>query len=115
MKKIKLVITETQQEKILNHFINENDYSLIVNTLVNDLNKNYVKNKATVRSNEDYKIDDIIMVKADNSVASPNSLLNYLHHKYHDICSKEFIKQVISDWFNGTIKNGILTKNIPIK
>jgi hypothetical protein len=112
---MKLIINERQNDYLIKNLIKENDYTYIIEILLDELNKNYKKNSAVVKGDFDYYNSDVILVKFDNTVTTPKKLLGYLYLKYGNICSKEFIKQVISDWFYNKINNGVLSKNIPLK
>lgn len=110
----KLIITESQYTK-LKKVLSEGLYHIMVEKIVEDLNKNYKKVTAVVNNNRDYVEESRFEVKADKSVISANDLLEYFKFKYHDNCGEEFLKQVIDDWYHDRIKDGLLSKNITLK
>ena len=110
----KLIITETQY-KTLKNLLSEGDYHIVLNKVVEDLNKNYKKVTAVVNNNRDYVEESRFEVKADESVISAKGLLEYFKFKYHESCGEEFLKQVIDDWYHDRIKDGLLSKNITLK
>lgn len=115
MKIKKLIITESQYNRIIKSFINESDYHVILDNVIDDLNKNYESVTAVIKDYHDYNEESRIKVKVDNSVISPKDLLEYFKYKYHGVCGENFLKQVIDDWYHGRVKNGMLSKNITLK
>lgn len=110
----KIIITESQYNKLLS-FINESDFHIILNNVLDDLNTNYKPVKAVVKNYHDYNEEPRIKVMVDDSVISDLDLLNYMKYKYHALCGENFLKQVIDDWYHGRIKDGMLSKNITLK
>jgi hypothetical protein len=111
----KLIITESQYTKLLENILLETDYDHVVETIVKDLNNNYEKSTAVVAGFRDYHEEPMFKVKVSDSLISAKDLLEYFEDKYSELCSKEFLKQVIEDWTFGRIKGGMLSKNIPIR
>jgi hypothetical protein len=111
----KLVINENQYNKLSKMLISEGDYTLILNDIRNNLDRNYKKVSAVVKNTIDYNNKAMIEVVVDGSLITPKQLLNYLIEKYGDFCGEPFLKQVISDWFNNSFNDGLLSKNIKIK
>lgn len=108
----KLIITETQYNKILNR-INENNYhSKLVEKLVNDLNNNYEPMLGIVREEGEYFEKPMIKNKVDNESITPKDLYEYFRSKYK--LGEAFTQQVIKDWMFGNIKDNMLSKNVPI-
>lgn len=111
----KLIITETQY-KVLKNLLSEGDYHIVLDKVVEDLNKNYKKVTAVINNNNrDYIEEPRFEVKVDKSVISAKELLEYFKFKYHESCGEEFLKQVIDDWYHNRIKDGLLSKNITLK
>ena len=113
--KRKLIVTESQYNRLLKPTLNESDFHIILDDVLEDLNKNYESVTAVVRDYHDYNEQSKIKVKVDGSVISPKDLLEYLKYKYHGVCGENFLKQVIDDWYHDRIKNGMLSKNITLK
>lgn len=111
----KLIITESQYNRLFKKSLNESDYDIILDRVLSDLNKNYEKVSAVVKGYHDYNEKPMIKVKVDGSVITPRALLEYLKYSYHSVCSSEFLRQVINDWYNDNIVDGNLSKNTPIK
>ncbi len=108
----KLIITEGQLKMLTNILSEDTDHSIIVRAIEEDLKKNYRKAVETYRDGNEYKKRRVFEIVFDGNLISPEDLLKYFNLKYN--YGSEFIKQVISDWANGSIKNGMLSKNIDI-
>jgi hypothetical protein len=76
------------------------------------LDKNYSPEVMTQRQGGEYFEKPSFRIKADGSMTTGKNLLRYLSMKYGDMVNDDFIKQVIKDWSDGSIKDGYLTKNI---
>lgn len=111
----KIIITESQYNSLLTSLINEGDFHVILNRVVEDLDTNYESVTAIVKDYHDYKEEPRFKVKADNSIATASAILDYFKYKYHGVCGEGFLKQVIDDWYHGRIKDGVLSKNITLK
>jgi hypothetical protein len=109
---VKLIITESQYKKILNHINENNLHQKLVEKLVQDLNMNYEPMLGVVRENGEYKEEPMIKIKVDGEGITPRELFEYFKKKYK--LGDSFIQQVIQDWMFGNIKNNQLTKNVPI-
>lgn len=108
----KLIITESQYNKILN-FINENNFhEKLVEMMVSDLDMNYEPMLGVMREEGEYFEEPMVRIKVDKSEISPKELFEYFKKKYK--LGDDFTKQVIQDWMFGNIKNNMLTKNVPI-
>lgn len=110
----KLIITESQYNRIFKNMINEGDYEIILDRVLSDLNKNYEKVNAVVKDYHDYRETPMIKVKVDGAVITPKNLLEYLKYSYHGVCGEEFLKQVVDDWYYDKIKDGNLSKNVSL-
>ncbi len=109
---VKLIITENQYKKILNH-LNENGiHQKLVAELVADLNMNYEPMLGVVRENGEYTEEPMIKIKVDEEGITPRELFEYFKKKYK--LGDSFIQQVIQDWMFKNIKDNQLTKNVPI-
>jgi len=111
----KIIITESQYNALLGKLINEGDFHVILNKVVEDLGINYEPVTAVVKDYHDYKEEPRFKVKADDSITTAKNILDYFKYKYHGVCGENFLKQVIDDWYHGRIKDGVLSKNITLK
>ena len=109
MKK-KLIITEKQYERIKNMLSESNDYQIIVNSIVEDLNNNYVRAVETYLDGNEYKKRKVFEVVVDERIITPEELLEYFKDKYK--LGENFLKQVITDWCDYKIVDGALSKNV---
>ena len=108
----KLIITESQYNKLLN-FINESNFhEKLVEMMVSDLDMNYEPMLGIMREEGEYFEEPMVRIKVDKSEISPKELFEYFKKKYK--LGDDFTKQVIQDWMFGNIKNNMLTKNVPI-
>jgi hypothetical protein len=112
MKK-KLIITENQRKMLSNLLSEDTNHSNVVRTIEEDLNKNYRKAVETYRDGNEYKKKKVFEIIVDGNLISGEDLLKYFKLKYNH--GSKFIQQVINDWVNGKIKNGMLSKNIGLK
>lgn len=112
--KRKLIITESQLRTITKLLSESTDHSIIVKTIENDLNKNYRKAIETYRDGNEYKQRKVFEIIIDGQLISPGNLLEYFKLKYPSY-GVGFLKQVIKDWCDGKINNGMLSKNIGVK
>jgi hypothetical protein len=109
---VKLIITENQYKKILNHINENNTHQKLVAELVSDLDMNYEPMLGVMRENGEYKEEPMIKIKVDEESITPRELFEYFKKKYN--LGDSFIQQVIQDWMFGNIKDNQLTKNVPI-
>jgi len=111
MKK-KLIISERQFDK-LNKFINEDShYGNMVGEIVDHLEMNYKKAIENYRDGNEYKTRKVFEIKADGDLISPKDLVTYIKSKFS--VGDSFVKQLIDDWCNNTIKDGKLSKNVEL-
>jgi hypothetical protein len=115
MKRKKLIITESQYNRVIKPLISESDYHVILDRVIEDLNKNYESVTAVIKDYHDYNEQPRIKVKVDDSIINAKDLLEYFKYKYHGVCGENFLKQVIDDWYHGRVKDGMLSKNITLK
>jgi hypothetical protein len=108
----KLIITESQYKKLINHINENNMHQNLVGKLVSDLNMNYEPMIGIMRENGEYFEKPMVKVKVDESEITPKELFEYFKKKYK--LGDEFTKQVIQDWMFGNIKDNMLSKNVPI-
>jgi hypothetical protein len=112
MKK-KIIITESQLERLKTNLKESSAHSNLVMTMKEDLDRNYQPVEKFVREGGEYFEKPMIEVKADGEVITPKALYEYLKYKYK--LGEEFTKQVIRDWMYGQISdNYMLTKNVPL-
>jgi hypothetical protein len=100
MKK-KLKITEGQMVRLRARLITENRFTTMVETMVTDLNANYVPSQNYVNEGGEFRDEPMIQVKLSEELITPKALYEYMLYKYK--MSKPFTQQVIRDWFDGKI------------
>lgn len=101
MKK-KVIITESQLKTIVKR-LNENEQAtMIVKAIADDLLMNYEPALATVNDGLEYNHKAIITKKVDGDKLSASALFDYLTTKYPKV-TDEFIQQIITDWYNGVL------------
>lgn len=110
MKK-RLIITEGQLKTITEFLVESSSYSIVVKEIEKDLNSNYRKAIETYREGNEYKQRQVFEITIDGQLISPENLLEYFKLKYPSYGVK-FLKQVIQDWCDGNINDGMLSKNI---
>jgi hypothetical protein len=109
---VRLIITE-QQYKSLEKRLSENRiYTSVVEKLKNDLDMNYEPIVGVIRKGGEYVEKPMIKIKVDGESITPKALFDYLKYKYK--LGDEFIKQVVTDWSHGRIKNNNLSKNVAL-
>jgi len=108
----KIIIKESQVEALLEYINGQSLYVKTVNKIEADLNLNYSHEVGTYRSGGEYFEKPMIRIKADNEMISPKALFEYLSYKYK--LGNKFLQQVILDWLNDKIHNGLLSKNVPL-
>ena len=106
----KLIITEKQYNVIKKLLSESNDYQIIVNSVIEDLNKNYVRAVETYLDGNEYKKRKCFEVVADGRIITPEELFSYFKSKYN--FGDNFLKQVITDWCDYKVVDGALCKNI---
>lgn len=111
--KRKLIITESQLNTITKILKEDTDHSSVVKMIEKDLDKNYRKAIETYRDGNEYKQRKVFEIVFDGQLITPDKLLEYFKLKYP--YGVNFLKQVISDWCDGKINNGILSKNIGLR
>jgi hypothetical protein len=119
MKK-KLIITESQLERLKVILNEENTHALIVKQLKNELDSNYEPVEKFVRQGGEYHPTAMIKSLTDEEELSVNDLYEYMQYKYgindkpidetEEVSnkkpfSKKFLKQVIEDWMLGKIND----------
>jgi hypothetical protein len=128
MKK-KLIITESQLERLKVTLNEQNTHALVVKQLKADLDSNYEPIEKYVRKGGEYSPTAMVKCLTDEEEISVKELYDYMKYKHgigDDIDettdkpvkktpSKEFLKQVITDWVNGNISSDYsLSKVIPL-
>jgi hypothetical protein len=106
----KLIITEKQYKVIKKLLSETTDYQIIVNTIVEDLNNNYVRAIETYLDDNEYKKRKCFEVVADGRIVTPGELLEYFKGKYK--FGENFLRQVITDWCDYKAVDGALSKNV---
>jgi hypothetical protein len=111
--KQKLIITESQLERLKSSLNESVVHSNMVKRMKEDLDKNYQPIEKFVREGGEYESRAMIMVNADEEVITPKDLYEYLKYKYK--MGEEFTKQVIRDWVDGKITDDFrLSKNVAL-
>ena len=115
MKK-KVIITESQLKAIVNRLNETEQATLIIKTIADDLLMNYEPALATVNTGLEYNRKAIITKKVDGDKLSASALFDYMTSKYPKV-TDDFIKQVITDWYNGVLngKNYMLSKSVKFR
>jgi hypothetical protein len=113
MKK-KLIISETQLNKLASYIAENTKYQHMVEIIVDDLEKNYRKAVETYEDvvSGDYQQRKVFEIKVSDEVIDPLTLSEYIQKKYK--VSEEFSQQILDDWCSGSINNGLLSKDINI-
>ena len=111
--KNKLIITESQLERLKIRMNEDSVHSIMVRRMKEELDKNYSVMEKFVREGGEYKRTPMIEILADNEVISPRDLYEYMLSKHK--AGKEFTKQVIRDWMFGNINDNYqLSKIVPM-
>lgn len=129
MKK-KFIITESQLERLKLKLNEDNTHALIVKQLKNELDSNYEPIEKYARKGGEYSPTAMVKNKVDEEEMSVAELYEYMQHKFNignepidetnkthpkNTPSKEFLKQVITDWMCGNITdNYSLSKIVPL-
>ncbi len=111
----KIIIKESQLAKLVRN-LNEgagDTRKVLVNQIKDDLDKNYEPQVVTKRAGGEYFEDAAFVIKADNTATDGKGLYKYLSMKYDNV-GKEFLKQVIRDWADGSIEDGMLSTNVTV-
>ena len=109
----KLIITESQYNRLKTKLNEVNIHASLVEKLVTDLNMNYEPMLGIVREDEEFHEVPMVKIKTDQSNTTPKELFNYFKKKYK--LGDDFTKQVIKDWMFGKIKDNKLSRNVAIK
>lgn len=114
MKK-KIIITEKQMGLVVK-LIKENAvHDRVLNRMVEDLDLNYEPAMGTHEIGNEFYNTPLISKKVTGDTITPKDLYEYLNHKFQGL-NKEFIQQVITDWYHGRLKEGGgLSKNIGVR
>ena len=128
MKK-KLIITESQLQRLKNTLNEQTAHSLVVKQLKNELDSNYEPVEKYVRKGGEYSSTAMVKSRTDEEEISVKDLYEYLKYKFNigddvldetndspkNTASTKFLKQVIEDWMFGRIKDDYtLSKNVPL-
>jgi len=110
----KIIISKNQLGIIVEHLNEVTLRAGTVNKITTDLNMNYEPQTVTKRKGGEYFEDAGFRIKADDSLTDGKSLLRYLSMKYDDV-GDEFLKQVIRDWSDDAIEDGMLTTKVSVE
>jgi hypothetical protein len=110
MKK-KVIITESQLNKIVSYINETEQVTQITKLIADDLLMNYEPAIGTVNNGLEFEHHFIITKKVDGDRLSAGALFDYMTTKYKNV-NDDFIKQVITDWYEGVLdgKNYQLSK-----
>jgi len=109
----KIIINESQLARLVNVLTESDVRKVRVREIEADLNKNYEAQTVTNRKGGEYFEDAGFIIKADGTMTDGKGLYKYLSMKYDDV-GKEFLKQVIRDWADGSIEDGMLSSNVTV-
>lgn len=127
--KNKLIITESQLKRLKIKLNEENTHALIVKQLKNELDSNYEPIEKYVRKGGEYTPTAMVKSLTDEEELSVKDLYEYMKFKHgigeevidekdtpsKKVPTKEFLKQVITDWMFGNISDDYsLSKNISL-
>ena len=129
MKK-KLIITESQLERLKLKLNEQDTHALVVKQFKNELDSNYEPIEKYVRKGGEYHPTAMVKCLTDEEEISVADLYEYMKHRFgigdeaidetdeglnKKKPSKEFLKQVIEDWMFGKINDDYsLSKIIPL-
>ncbi len=108
----KIIISESQYDMLNGYLTERSDYQALVTKIVEDLNKNYrkaVENYLDGMSG-DLRQRKVFEIIATEEIIDPLNLSEYLERKYN--VGKEFAHQLLEDWCDGKIKDGLLSRNV---
>ncbi len=109
--KKKLIIKESQYNFLKNVIVENNNYDRILKSIAEDLDLNYEPSVGTKEIGNEFFNEPLINKKVNGETITPALLFDYLKQKYS--VSEDFVKQVIDDWYKGTLKEtGRLSKNV---
>jgi len=108
----RIIIREGQLKTLVGHIKENSDHTTMVKNIQDDLDKNYSPEVMTQRQGGEYFEKPSFVIKADGSMTTGKNLLRYLSMKYGDMVGDIFIKQVIRDWADDSIRDGYLSKNV---
>lgn len=123
MKRKTIIIDEENERRLVGAILESAFYPNVQQVLnIEDfLNKNFRPKKLLTINNETgYSDFDNVVVMVKNGVEletlNGKQLLRMLDDKFNntvkdDADRRKFLKQVIDDWYNGRIRNGILSVN----
>lgn len=109
----KIIINKNQLNVIVEHLNEVTLRASTVNKIKDDLDLNYEPQVVTKRKGGEYFEDAGFRIKADDSLTDGKSLLRYLSMKYPDV-GEAFLKQVIRDWADDAIDDGMLTTKVSV-
>lgn len=109
---MKLIISEKQLKLIATYITESGNQTSIVKKIVKFLDSSYEPAIGTVKKGGEYHDKGMVKNTVNNDIISDAALLDYLKYKFEGL-GDEFLKQVISDWFNGKLDKGtVLSKNV---
>jgi len=111
MKK-KLIITENQLNNLVGSICEVTNKERVTNKIISFLNSNYETTKGTYKEGGEFHEKAMFINKVNDEMITVKSLFDYLKYKFDGI-SDEFIKQIITDFSKGNLKDGNkLSKNV---
>lgn len=112
--KTKLIITESQFNKIKTVLSENTMHARMVKEMKNFLEANYTPTENYVREGGEYFGKTMFKVNADEELVSAKQVYEYMLYKFG--LSEVFTKQVIKDWVSGNIgEDYMLSKNVSMR
>jgi hypothetical protein len=112
--KTKLIITESQFNKVKTILSENTMHARMVKEMKNFLDANYTPTENYVREGGEYFGKTMFKVNADEELVSPKQVYEYMLYKFG--LSEVFTKQVIKDWVSGNIgEDYMLSKNVSMR
>lgn len=115
--KNKLIITESQLERLKVKLNEENQHARIVKQIKDVLDSTYEPIDKYVRKGGEYSNTVMVKNKIDDEELTIEQLFKYIKHST-DLTDENspIIKQTIKDWVFGNIDDdNALSKNVPLK
>ena len=112
--KTKLIISESQYERLKVRLNEETIHNALVKELKGFLTQNYTVTQKFMREGGEYKEMPMLEIKADGELITFERLCEYLKVKYENVIKNhEFIEQVIKDWVDNKITDdNLLSKPV---
>lgn len=107
----RIVITERQLNLIKEEYTKER----LIKKISSELSEKYEKSFITREGDNGPKKLPIFKKRYDGDEVPPKNVLRELKAKHRNL-SEEFIRQIMKDWYNGSIDDDLkLSKNVEMK